>query len=1276
MKVQRFLVFLATTALLLPVTMLISDHAQGGLPVFQASIKVLSEDRSRNQQSPMDILVNEEGRVSIIYQTFEMYYWDIYIVHSYDDGVTWSDPIRVDDTLRDGNESNDGTTQWEPSMVLGPDGAINVVWEDRRGYMKDNQLFTEPIRIRYSRSLDGETFTPSVEITATKTINTWHAYRPDLAVNQEGRLVCVWEDKDQAGAYRNTWSAYSTDDGRNWSEPIMLNCDGKDYCDHKYPRVAMFGDNVYVTWHDDRNDTTGTIPYMAVSHDGGETFGLDFPLSSDTQQDAVRDYAFPVVDDVGNLYVAWHDRRTERDELFFTRSEDNGATFTKDNRIFVLPEEASDMFPHLHASGDGDLSLVWERHIPFDLQMGTSTESDIFYMNSSDGGRTWGKKLMVDDTDRYRTDRTDQEWVFSTFNNEGRALCVWKDSREEVVGATDFDIYFSRHSSSLSQINDLPEILYAEFMGEYGFNRAIGNSSTLFNFAIIYRDEQNDGPGDGFPRMQVFRDDQGTDPVFPDWMIMERTLGPSDIYFIDGVAYYCEIAIPEEGQFYYRVQTTDGVDPTIVSSSLIEGPLIDLTIPTLEMIGPTEMEWIASEKVRCSAVIEDAGGAGIRNNTIGYMKSVNGPYNFEDPQKAGGFTRIDNNSYEAWAVVDLEPGTENYVKFVARDRVGNGYGESEMINLWIDFDAPYATDPAPKTRDLQIYPNVNCSITWRDNNPGSTLFNFTGLDPTTIRYAYKTTSGDFSEWMEPDGYIRTGPESYRSWANVEFPDEGNFNYIKWKASDLVGNEGESKPHFVTVDVPENYRPVFTGKGYPGLISSPMPHLWWDAAYDEEGDPLTYRVMLLKHPSELILMAWEDIGPRTYYDIPDNEALDPDHYILRINVTDRIGGCDIYDHVFKVIDTGTPPPEMVPQPGPYYMKVPGTISWDPSPDDNGEMEYWIRIGSRVDHGDILEWRDLGSTKEFDLAPLDLELGIYSLQIMCFHAGNFSRVTKTIIKISDYKLETNQPSTFIAYKGVAGIRMTDPLVCYIINNGTYGDNVSVRISGDLVEKGYAFLNSSGVASDTYFIEAARLSADDTTFKFTISIQPEDNARIGTYSLIYTIISEDKGTNITSSTITVNVKNAPDESGGGSIADGLSDFITDIFPFLEGLPTGVVIALFLIILLALIGGIVYIGIFVAKRSAQKKRDPFAEQKRIYKEIYGRDPTPEEITAMRGEKDESSTDITKEGEEDAQSPQEEDQVIPPEATESGQTIPIPVDDKIDTGDKETDELLDRLFD
>jgi Neuraminidase (sialidase) len=258
-------------------------------------------------QKPVDIQVAPSGRILILYESSQYFSWDVFLVYSDDEGKTWSEPVRVDDVLLDGNASNDDTHQVNPQMVIGDDGTVFVVWEDWRNWLDD--VFTRPIDIRFAKSADGSSFGASKAITPLKDINTWDAFRPDIAINSEGRLFCVWEDEKDAGAYRNVWTSYSDDDGGTWTTPQMINTDGKDYRNHHEPRCAIYGDNVYVVWHDGRNETMGPKPFLSISNDGGDNFQTEFPITTDTQVGAHREYPIPVVDDAGNLYITWMDDR-------------------------------------------------------------------------------------------------------------------------------------------------------------------------------------------------------------------------------------------------------------------------------------------------------------------------------------------------------------------------------------------------------------------------------------------------------------------------------------------------------------------------------------------------------------------------------------------------------------------------------------------------------------------------------------------------------------------------------------------------------------------------------------------------------------------------------------------------------------------------------------------------------------------------------------------------------------------------------------------------------
>jgi hypothetical protein len=91
-----------------------------------------------------------------------------------------------------------------------------------------------------------------------------------------------------AGAVYITWAAplddrlqilmaRSRDNGRTWSEPTRVNRGGYS-SNHSSPAVAVGSDGVVaISWNDRRDDPEDDCcrPYVAMSFDGGRTFGVE-----------------------------------------------------------------------------------------------------------------------------------------------------------------------------------------------------------------------------------------------------------------------------------------------------------------------------------------------------------------------------------------------------------------------------------------------------------------------------------------------------------------------------------------------------------------------------------------------------------------------------------------------------------------------------------------------------------------------------------------------------------------------------------------------------------------------------------------------------------------------------------------------------------------------------------------------------------------------------------------------------------------------------------------
>lgn len=1261
------------TVFLLIATMipLMLDDVQAGAPIFSASRNILEGDMAGNTHIPMDMEIDPDGRMYLLYEGNPEFYYGAYLTFSDDKGVTWSEPVRVDDVLRDNNESNDVNFmehRVHPRMDIGPNGTVYVVWEDYSTYNED-PAFDQPTEVKLSFSEDGVTFGRSIRVSPPPADRSQDTFSPDIAVNADGRIVVIWMDERDVGAKANLYSSYSDDGGTVWSDLIMINND--DPYNHqtkiRNPRLAIDGDHVYVTWHDNRDTLAGTKPYFSASHDGGETYLPEVTFTDDLVEGNVRDMAYPAVTGSGDLIITWTDERSDKNEVWYVTSDDNGGNFTSDKRLIDPPEDTEDMDPFVATFGSDRVFVLWEREVSYLNTNGNpGTEVDVYYTSSTDGGDTWDQFLRVDDSDRYSENRKSQDSPVGVYADTGRVVVAYGDS--PYMGGYTRDLKVTRHSKTLTGVVHYPEILDIGYMGDAGFNESMGNLSTVFTFNMTYKDADNDEPREGFPRISVFRDAAGNDPVFQDLPVMEKTLGPGDVYYMDGVDYRVNVTLPEEGQFYWRMETADESDPEIIRSEIMKGPLIDLTMPTIEILGPTPEIWNSSQVVTCRIRVTDTGGAGVDLKSIKYQKSLAGPDNYEIGVRMTSFNIIDNDTVEATAKVTMYSGKNNYLKFEAKDRLGNGPYLTGSLNMWLDPDAPYFENVRPLANDTKIYPEVNCSITVRDSNEGNTNVDFTGVDPTSLRYAYKTTSDDFSEWMIPDGYREIDNGTYRVWATIVFPDEGVHSQVKWLAVDNIGNVVESRPFFVSVDVPDNYRPVFVGRAWPDVVVSETPHFWWDEAFDEDGDPLYYQALILKN--NLNWVDWVNLGHNTFYDLADANALDPGHYVVRIRVTDTIGGEDFLDHHFQIKDQGPEPPSMVPEFGPFFTTDSSmVVSWNAT--DLEGSDYFFRVGSYHLAGDVIDWQELGDSTSYDMSSLSLGIGEYSLQVMAWGNDNYSRVRTSLFKISDYQLRIDVPETHMAYRG-KDFALSGPVEGAIINLGTLTDNVTLSLQGEPVDAGWVYFESTGDLTAEFFTLSSKDLEEEIPVQFRLVVSPEERTPKREYNFTITATSEDGETITIISNVLIDVKDAPSED----TSTPLTEDITSLLPFLENVPEGLVIPLFLLIIILIIALIVTIGILVVRFVSRKRKetDPLSDRIRNYKALYGEDPSPEEVEKWKAElegiSEESVSDEIEKG--SIEMPEEEE-------IEDGSSEPeqgAEVEDDTNGLDDDEKDLIDRLFD
>jgi hypothetical protein len=209
--------------------------------------------------------------------------------------------------------------------------------------------------------------------------NIGHSELPKLALYGNNVYV-VWID-DTSGK-RSIYFKSSIDNGCTFARTIELENQKGGSID---PKIAVSGNNVYVVWeHTPSNN--GAI-FFTRSTDNGTTFSSSKNLGNNTGFNG-----FPQMAVSGsNVYVVWHDATHG---IFFARSTDGGATFSSPVILYPVKNEGigSKVFsPSITADPRSDnVYVAWHSGDIVQHARVKALISDIEYVRSTDNGATFG----------------------------------------------------------------------------------------------------------------------------------------------------------------------------------------------------------------------------------------------------------------------------------------------------------------------------------------------------------------------------------------------------------------------------------------------------------------------------------------------------------------------------------------------------------------------------------------------------------------------------------------------------------------------------------------------------------------------------------------------------------------------------------------------------------------------------------------------------------------------------------------------------------------------
>jgi hypothetical protein len=213
------------------------------------------------------------GNLYIGWTQFTLAASDLMFSRSTDGGKTWSQPIKLSSVPglpRDDNGALEGF-----HGVVGPDGTLYTIWDDRDGIMlavshdggatfsKDRRIIAAGPGYFGITGISRSNGFPQIGLDPRNGSRGKHG----------GNLYVAWSDYSNGDV--DVFVSSSGDYGKSWSAPVRANSDpihnGKDQF-FQWMAVDPQSGAVNLIFYDRRTDNEGTTVTLARSTDGGKTF--------------------------------------------------------------------------------------------------------------------------------------------------------------------------------------------------------------------------------------------------------------------------------------------------------------------------------------------------------------------------------------------------------------------------------------------------------------------------------------------------------------------------------------------------------------------------------------------------------------------------------------------------------------------------------------------------------------------------------------------------------------------------------------------------------------------------------------------------------------------------------------------------------------------------------------------------------------------------------------------------------------------------------------------
>src|ERR671919_440205 len=280
-------------------------------------------------------------------------------------------------------------------QVAASENNVYVVWQDST----TSDLSNNNYDIYIKKSADwGESFAGNSNSSATDTTteilnlsnNPGFSNHPQIAAYDE-KVHVAWIDNSLGN--KEILLARSIDNGTTFSEAINLS--NTTNTNSRNLELSAFDNNVYAVWLDEDERGNGIILFKG-SNDGGESFGNSITIARNVTTN--NDFTFPKVAAYGNnVYIAWNVAESWSTsstqlqgeiitDLLYVKSSDQGNTFSPSIKLNNNGEKVGEA---QLAAYNNAVYVVWGSS-PYD-----HVTSNLFFIKSTDNGNTFSNATEV-----------------------------------------------------------------------------------------------------------------------------------------------------------------------------------------------------------------------------------------------------------------------------------------------------------------------------------------------------------------------------------------------------------------------------------------------------------------------------------------------------------------------------------------------------------------------------------------------------------------------------------------------------------------------------------------------------------------------------------------------------------------------------------------------------------------------------------------------------------------------------------------------------------------